>query len=152
MTELILRNRQRRKPLNLRLIRQLTRQILDRLDIHECQLGVYFVSPKEMARLNETFLNHTGSTDVISFPYNEPGSSLLGEIFISVEDAVRQAQEFQTTWQAELIRYLVHGILHLKGFDDQNPAARRVMKQHENRLLKQVSCEVSIQHLEKKRT
>jgi probable rRNA maturation factor len=60
---------------------------------------------------------------------------LFGEIFISVDDAVAQARQFRTTWPAELVRYVIHGILHLRGYDDLTPAARRTMKKEENRLL-----------------
>ncbi|MGA2543841.1 MAG: rRNA maturation RNase YbeY [Verrucomicrobiota bacterium] len=105
------------------------------------QLGVYFIHAAEMARLNEQFLGHAGSTDVITFDYAEGaeqgGSG--GEIFISVDDAVASAPRFRATWQSELARYLVHGMLHLRGYDDRRPAARREMKKEENRVLKALS-------------
>jgi probable rRNA maturation factor len=91
--------------------------------------------------LNEQFLGHPGSTDVIAFDYEEEteGGGWCGEIFISVDDAVASAPRFRATWQLELARYLVHGMLHLRGYDDQEPAARREMKREENRLLKALS-------------
>jgi probable rRNA maturation factor len=105
------------------------------------QLGVYFINAAEMACLNEQFLGHTGSTDVIAFDYEEEteGDGWCGEIYISVDDAVASAPRFRATWQLELARYLVHGMLHLRGYDDQEPAARRQMKREENRLLKELS-------------
>jgi rRNA maturation RNase YbeY len=92
-----------------------------------------------MTRLNETFLRHDGSTDVITFDYaqaDDNGSRLSGEIFVCVEEAVLQGRRFRTGWESELVRYVVHGLLHLRGFDDHRAAARRRMKQQENRLLR----------------
>jgi ssRNA-specific RNase YbeY (16S rRNA maturation enzyme) len=62
-----------------------------------------------------------------------------GELFICLDDAVAQAREFRTTWQRELVRYIVHGVLHLCGHDDHAAVPRRVMKREENRLLRELS-------------
>jgi probable rRNA maturation factor len=104
-------------------------------------LGVNFIQAGEMARLNAQFLGHDGSTDVITFDYQQDGAAggWSGEIFVSVDDAVASAPRFGATWQLELARYLVHGMLHLRGYDDRLPAARREMKKEENRLLKSLS-------------
>jgi probable rRNA maturation factor len=140
MTDLILRNRQRRRRVNARLLKQIVRALLAELDVPEAELGIHLVAAPEMARLNETFLHHAGSTDVITFDHSSPvtrhPSLIHGEIFICLDDAVAQARQFKTTWQAEVARYLVHGVLHLLGHDDLKPAARRRMKREENRLLR----------------
>ena len=73
--------------------------------------------------------------------------TLHGEIFICLDDAVKQAREFQTTWQSELVRYVIHGLLHLHGHDDLRPAARRLMKREENRLLKATAAQFPISKL-----
>lgn len=116
------------------------------LATREFDLAVQIVRAPEMARLNETFLQHEGSTDVITFDYSDaetssPGSkhSLQGEIFICIDDTLNQARQFRTSWPSELGRYVIHGFLHLKGFDDTNAVARRKMKREENRLVKKVS-------------
>ena len=72
-----------------------------------------------MTRLNETFLHHSGSTDVITFDYaSRPNTPILqGEIFVCVDEAVEQARRFCCAWQEEIIRYVIHGVLHLTGFD-----------------------------------
>ena len=94
-----------------------------------------------MALVNETFLQHEGSTDVITFDHSvmdgqaTPSRQLHGELFICVDDAIQQAKEFKTVWQSELVRYVVHGVLHLLGYDDLKPHLRRVMKREENRLV-----------------
>lgn len=99
------------------------------------ELGFHFVSAREMARVNWDFLRHEGSTDVITFDHGSRKGRLHGECFISVPDAVAQAAEFGRPWTEELARYVIHGVLHLEGFDDLAPGPRRVMKRHENRLV-----------------
>jgi probable rRNA maturation factor len=101
-------------------------------------LAFYLVGPSRMTQLNETFLRHAGSTDVITFDYADPAPPPLlhGEIFVCVDEAKRQARKFRTTWQCELVRYVIHGTLHLAGYDDLRPAAKRVMKREEDRLVR----------------
>jgi probable rRNA maturation factor len=141
MSELALRNRQRVRRLHRPRLRRLTRALLRETGA-DWELGIHLVAAREMTRLNETFLRHQGSTDVITFEYTDPGPQttdhrlcLHGEIFICVDEAVHQARRFRTTWQSEGVRYLVHGVLHLLGHDDPRAAARRRMKREENRLV-----------------
>lgn len=119
----------------------------------EYELGFHFVSADEMARVNKQFLQHDGSTDVITFDYGEENSTsrLHAEIFISVADAVKQARKFDTTWQSEVVRYVIHGLLHLRGYDDLQPASRRKMKREENRLVKVVESKSNVLELARAR-
>jgi probable rRNA maturation factor len=78
-------------------------------------------------------------------PHSKP---LACEIFVSVPDAISQALGFKTTWQSEIVRYVIHGLLHLSGYDDLQPAARRKMKREENRLLRQIEKEFAVRHLD----
>ena len=145
---LAFRNRQRTRALNIPLLRRITRHLLhEELGVTEYELCFHFVEPTEMADANWQFLQHEGSTDVITFDHSELGAPLHGEIFISVADAVKQAREFKTTWPSELARYVIHGLLHLRGHDDLEPAKRRVMKREENRLLKKVAAEFPLRSL-----
>ena len=137
-------NRQRLVPLNTRRLRALTETLLgESLGLSNYDLALCIVRAPEMARINQTFLQHEGSTDVITFDYAEnptsQGRTLHGEIFICIDDAIAQARQFRTSWQAELARYVIHGVLHLRGLDDIRAADRRKMKREENRLLKEVA-------------
>jgi probable rRNA maturation factor len=105
----------------------------------EAELGIHLVSRREMARVNWDFLRHEGSTDVITFDHGSTRARLHGELFISVPDAVTQAREFGTTWRAEVARYVIHGLLHLCGYDDLKPAQRRVLKREEERLVRRLA-------------
>ncbi len=153
-SDLAFRNRQRTRALNLPLLRRLTLQVLQtELGIRDYELGIHFVEAKEMASLNQKFLQHEGSTDVITFDHGAAGSPapLHGEIFISVPDAVKQARAFGTTWQSEIVRYIIHGLLHLRGFDDLQPRKRREMKREENRLLLKMTRQFSLKQIAFKR-
>lgn len=134
-TTITVLNRQRLHSLDSAATRHLARSILDHLEL-TADLGIQFVGPKRMAQLNWQFLQHHGSTDVITFDHGSSPTHLHGDIAICVADAVSQAAEFHTTWPEEITRYVIHGILHLLGYDDLSPAKRRTMKQVENRLLK----------------
>ena len=94
-----------------------------------------------MTLLNESFLHHQGPTDVISFDYYEKGppGELWGEIIVCTDEAILQARRFRTTWQSELVRYIVHGILHLNGYDDRVPKERNRMNRAENGLLRDLA-------------
>jgi probable rRNA maturation factor len=128
----------------LRLLRRVAQALLHDTQPNEnFDLGIYLVAAPEMTRLNETFLRHKGSTDVITFNYMEPHDQpcLHGEIFICLDEAVHQARRFHTTWQSELVRYVVHGVLHLLGYDDRNSRARRRMKAAEDALVRRLARE-----------
>ena len=144
MKELHLRNRQRDRKLATRFLRRVTVHLLEKqLGLASYELVVNLISASEMAEINHQFLQHEGSTDVITFDYlqgyeenlgSEP-LDMAGEIYISVADAVEQSAEFGTRWTEELVRYIVHGALHLRGYDDLKPALRKVMKREEEKQL-----------------
>jgi rRNA maturation RNase YbeY len=148
---LVISNRQRSKPVNRRLLKQIVAALLAGLKVTEAEIGIQLVGKTEMARVNQQFLQHEGSTDVITFdhgsrkPSSAPGKAPLhGELFVCVDDAIAQAKEFGTTWQSEIIRYVVHGVLHLLGYDDLKPALRRTMKREENKHLRALTAKFSL--------
>lgn len=154
-----LRNRQRVRAVDTRLLRRIARWALEeQFHATDYELGLHLVNSAEMALLNQTYLKHEGSTDVITFDHRPPNvaanrgrhTPLHGEIFLCLDDAVGQARLFGTTWQCELARYLLHGLLHLHGFDDLTPAARRRMKQQENRLLRLAQRQFPLRRLAKR--
>jgi probable rRNA maturation factor len=147
----VIANRQRTKKINGRLLKQLAHALFAETGVARAELGVNLVRAAEMARVNQAFLNHEGSTDVITFDYLPPeprtqasDRELHGELFICVDDAVAQAKEFKTSWQSELVRYLVHGVLHLLGHDDLQAGPRRKMKRAENRLLRRLARQLPL--------
>ena len=92
------------------------------------EVFIWLISDRRMALLHRQFLGKTGPTDVLTFQH--------GEIFISVETARRHARAFGNSLMRELKLYIVHGLLHLHGFDDQTPAEVRKMKTAQEKILR----------------
>jgi probable rRNA maturation factor len=148
---IVIANRQRTKKINARLLKQIAGALLTELEIKDVELGINLVGAREMTLVNENFLQHEGSTDVITFDHGNCElrianceSKVHGELFICVDDAVAQAKNFKTSWQSEIVRYIVHGILHLTGHDDLKPPLRRKMKREEDRLLNLLAKKFSL--------
>jgi probable rRNA maturation factor len=165
---LVIANRQRTKKINPRLLRQIVTGLMTELKVLEAELGINFVGANEMAKVNRQFLRHEGSTDVITFDYatkvaqasrlrrlsptreahrRDACAILHGELFVCVDEAVSQARHFKTRWQSEIVRYIVHGVLHLRGDDDLKPDLRRKMKRAENRLVRVLAKRFSLAQL-----
>ena len=147
MNELRFFNRQKIRAISLPLLKRITLRFLEQVAPAEgYELGIHLVAAPEMAKINEQYLQHEGSTDVITFNYREGKKTgpILGEIFICIDDAIKQAKEFKTSWQSEVVRYVVHGILHLLGYDDLKPDLRREMKREENRYVNSLSREFDL--------
>ncbi len=145
-------NRQRKTRIDSRLLKKIIGELFAELKISEAELGISLVSAREMALVNETFLQHEGSTDVITFDHSSlvgraSPPKIHGELFICVDDAIAQSKEFQTSWQSEVVRYIVHGVLHLLGYDDLKPNLRRTMKREENRLVRLLAKRFSLAQL-----
>ncbi len=96
------------------------------------EVNVILVSDKRIAQIHRRFMNEPGPTDVITFQH--------GEIFVSTETAKRQAREFGATLDHELRLYLVHGLLHLQGFDDTTPDAAAEMKLVQAQIVAALPC------------
>ena len=91
------------------------------------ELNIVLVSDRRMAELHRRFLQQPGPTDVITFQH--------GEIFVSTETARRQARRFGTSLEHELRLYIVHGLLHLHGFDDKDACSSAKMKRTQEQLV-----------------
>jgi probable rRNA maturation factor len=97
-------------------------------------IAVWLISDQRMALLHRKFLGELGPTDVLTFQH--------GEIFISVETARRHARAFGNSIMCELQLYIVHGLLHLHGFDDRTPADLRRMKNTQGKILRRMGVQI----------
>lgn len=91
------------------------------------EISILIVSDRKIASLHRQFMNESGPTDVITFQH--------GEIFISAETARRNAGRFRNTLGRELRLYVVHGLLHLHGFDDRHEAGAKKMASVQRKIL-----------------
>ena len=95
-------------------------------------LTYIFVSDEALLGINQQFLNHNTYTDIITFDLSENEKTLLGEIYVSVDRILENAEKFKTTYQRELHRVIFHGALHLCGFKDKTIKDREAMRVQED--------------------
>ena len=99
------------------------------------QLNAIFCSDAYLHALNERYLQHDTWTDVITFDYTDDKGLLQGDVYISVDTVRANAATLGVAFEEELCRVLVHGVLHLLGYDDKEEMARRRMREQEDRCL-----------------
>jgi probable rRNA maturation factor len=117
-------------------MRDIVRAVLAGEDVADAEISLAFVDNPTIHTLNKRYLNHDEPTDVLSFPLSEPGARrLAGELVIGAEVAVAQASERGHDVQSELALYVIHGMLHLCGYDDKSAAAEQEMRQRERHYL-----------------
>jgi probable rRNA maturation factor len=92
-------------------------------------VNVVFTDDSFVRNLNATYRKKDKTTDVLSFIYEEP--DMWGEVYISVPQVMRQAPRFANTYYRELKKMLIHGILHIAGYDHIKPNDRKIMRQKE---------------------
>ena len=98
-------------------------------------INYIFCSDGYLLQINKDYLNHNTLTDIITFDYSEGAKQLEGEIFISIERVKENSSLYNTTFQDELDRVLIHGILHLIGYSDKKPAKKAQMRKKEEACL-----------------
>ena len=119
-------------PLDRARLREVARAVLEGEGVAAAAVSLAFVDNPTIHRLNQQFLNHDEPTDVLTFPLSGPGAKALeGEVVIGAEVARAQAAERGHDEQAELALYVIHGLLHLCGFDDTTAQAARAMRARE---------------------
>lgn len=97
-------------------------------------ISYIFCTDDYILRVNKEYLNHDYFTDIITFNYNED-KTLSGDLFISVDTVKTNAQEYGVTFDKELYRVMIHGVLHLIGFDDISDELQQEMTQKEDEAL-----------------
>jgi rRNA maturation RNase YbeY len=133
---------QRKTPgLGSQTIKRKLKKLFADLDFHEGELSVLFTDDERIAELNRRYLRRKGPTNVLAFPMlsgTSPHleSGMLGDVVISVDTAVSESQELGEPLQRTVDRLLIHGILHLLGYDHEaSPKEALRMRREENRLM-----------------
>ncbi len=146
-----LKNQQRSKSLDLRRVSKALAAALSLLGQEEAELSILFVGSARMKQLNQHYRGIPKETDVLSFPLQEgwsvrPRTSrltihdspplILGDIVISIPRTIEQARDYGATFYEELFRLLVHGLLHLLGYDHERSRSEKVrMEKKEKEVL-----------------
>ena len=99
------------------------------------EISFIITSDDYLQSINREFLNHNYFTDVISFNYGF-GDNIAGEIYISEDTVRRNAVEYNVDFDNEMLRVMIHGVLHLAGYDDKTAAERQEMRQLEDKWIK----------------
>lgn len=97
-------------------------------------LTYIFCSDDRIIEVNRQFLNHDYFTDIITFDYSSR-KRISGDVFISLDTVKSNAELFQRAYNEELMRVVIHGVLHLCGINDKGPGEREIMEAHENAAL-----------------
>nr|MBU1327836.1 rRNA maturation RNase YbeY [Candidatus Omnitrophota bacterium] len=114
------------------------RRVLKAMAEDDAELSLVLVNDIYIRNLNWKYRQKDSATDVLAFPMRDSrrlSGSILGDVVISVETAKREAKKRKKDFQEEFDLYFVHGILHLLGYDDEKPRARKKMKEKEREII-----------------
>lgn len=114
-----------------RLHAQWLSEVIQSENKREGEINYIFCDDAYLLEINQQYLNHDTLTDIISFDYSV-GNELHGDVYISVERVRENANDFEVTFEEELRRVLVHGVLHYCGFKDKTKKDEQIMREKEN--------------------
>ncbi len=130
---------QKALPFSHATVQAIATQVVSSEGQHYDEVSIHFVDTKEIIDLHQKFFDDPTPTDCISFPLDEPeaaGYKVLGDVFVCPEVAITYAKEHQQNPYEEATLYVVHGLLHLLGYDDIDDTEREKMRDAEARHLK----------------
>ena len=133
-------DRQKCMAVDRQVVRAVVRTVLDSEGVPAAALSIAVVDDATIAEVHGRFLGQHQPTDVITFPFHDPGQGPVeAEIVISAETACREARRRRLSPLRELALYLVHGLLHLCGYDDHDEQERKRMRSRERHYLRQLA-------------
>lgn len=127
------------RSLNKRKIHQLVYYLSEEIGFSIQALQINFINNNEIRELNKKHLSHDYNTDILTFDYSNDKELIDAEIYISLDEALLNSKKFEVTFEKEIKRLVIHGILHLTGYDDKSPDEKKIMKRLENRLLSKIN-------------
>jgi len=137
--KIIIKNLQNKVPVAPKRIIRTVQKVLSKEGVKKSgEITVCLVSDKKIKELNLKYLGRNNPTDVIAFNITEPEDkkNIFGDIAISTDTAVANAWVFKTTPLFELYLYVIHGVLHILGYDDRKKADKLLMRKKETQILK----------------
>ena len=139
MNKIKIKNLQKKK-ISLKDLRKLANRTLENQGIDGKEISILLVDDKAIKDLNKKYLKKNYPTDVLAFrmqdgEFADLHQEILGDVIISLDTAASRAEEFKTSFKYEIQLYLVHGILHLLGFEDTSPGKQNKMKAVQEEIL-----------------
>ncbi|MCF8331498.1 MAG: rRNA maturation RNase YbeY [Bacteroidales bacterium] len=122
--------------INEELVKKWLHQVCNHENKEIENLNYIFCTDSYLLDINKEYLKHFNYTDVITFQYHEPGESISGDIFISTDRVKENAISYNVTFEDELRRVIVHGLLHLIGYKDSDEDQKKEMRNKEDFYLK----------------
>lgn len=139
MLSIAVNNQQSRLRVDKRLLKKAACLILKDAGIEAAEISIAVVDDPMIAQVHAEFLDDDSPTDVISFVLDSSPGRLEGEVVASADMAIARAPEFDWSPAEELLLYVIHGVLHLVGYDDTTPKARKTMRKMERRYISHIS-------------
>ena len=141
-------NQNKKRQIDLDVLESVARITLRELKKTNYEIVLLFVSNQKIRAINRKYLNKDHSTDVISFDYECGGKNpsfkelFLGDIIVSTDKALQNSIEYGTTFFEEVALYVIHGILHLSGYNDTSKLERATMRRKEDALLRKIKKKI----------
>jgi probable rRNA maturation factor len=132
-------SRQSAMMIDTSLIEKAARLVLRGEQVQSADLSIAIVDDQMIQQLNRQYLEHDYPTDVLSFPLDRQATCVEGEIIVSAQTAIRESSQYGWSAEKELLLYVVHGALHLLGYDDQSADQSQMMRAKEREYLAQLS-------------
>ena len=112
--------------------------VVEKENLKAGNINIVFTNDEDLREINIKYLSHNYYTDIITFDYSE-GNSVSGDIYISVERVQENAEKFHVEKRMEMLRVIIHGILHLTGYNDSDESEKEKMRYMEDESLKYYS-------------
>lgn len=122
---------------NRRLLKLWIEGVCENINQRADNINFIFTNDTEVSRINRKYLNHNTLTDIITFSYSEKKGIISGDIFISIERVKENSKIFNQKFRDELHRVIIHGILHLLGWNDGTETERNEMREMEDKCIKE---------------
>lgn len=137
--KILIKNLQRAIKIKESIIEEAARKTLGCEGMSQVEVSIALVNDDRMRRLNRRYRSTNETTDVLAFAMSEKETlecNLLGDVVISLPQALKQAKRFKVSFDEEMARLVIHGILHLLGYDDQSAPQKKKMEERQEAMLR----------------
>lgn len=138
--KIVIQNLQKKIPINPKKVKESVLKVLQIEKIKKTgQINFFFVTDSKIKKLNLKYRHENYPTDVLTFDMSGK-REILADVVISIDTAITHARIFKTSPRFEIYLYIVHGILHLLGYDDRNPKERKIIQERQEYILRKLNA------------